>query len=132
MNHNLISIITQGREWSWSLIGLLSLAVGLCIRNLLLRELLQALKARDRNWYQRTQICYQKRSGLGWIFFGLFVFGSALFWRFEGAFLQYLERLWWILIFVSLLVVSFFSHLRAYTFSILEAAEDPMTVDREA
>lgn len=131
MNENLIDLIFREREWSWSLIGLLSIFFALGLRALFLRNILHSMKIRNKSWYRRTLMYYQKRSALGWVFFGLFILGVILLWRMEPLLLKHLSSLEWFFIFVSLFFLSVLFHLRAYARSIVEALQENVAMDKE-
>ena len=131
MNVGLIQQIVDEREWSWSLIGLVAIVLGLIARSLFLKDILRSMKIRNKSWYRRTLTYYQKKSLLGWIFFGLFILGIILLWRIEESFLKYLSFLEWFLIFLSFFFLSIFFHLRAYAQSIVEALQENVTLDKE-
>ncbi len=123
--------IAEGKEWSWSVIGLLAIIGGLAIRGMLLRDILRGMKIRNRNWYHRTQEHYQGRAIIGWIFFILFAVGTMLLWRFEIFFLRYFTIVQWILILIGLFVASLFCHLRAYAKAIVEAVQENVAMDKD-
>ena len=127
----LIQSIAEGKEWSWSVIGLLAILMGLAIRSLLLRDILRGMKIRNRNWYQCTQEHYQGRAILGWIFFALFVVGAMLLWRFEALFMNYFTFGQWIMLLGGLFVLSLFCHLRAYAKAIVEAVQESVATDKD-
>lgn len=131
MSGELINQIFREREWSWSLIGLMSILLGLAVRSLFLKDVLRSMKIRNKSWYKRTLTYYQKKSLLGWIFFALFILGIILLWRMEQQFLKYFSFLEWFLCFLSLFFLSIFFHLRAYTQSIIEALQENMALDKE-
>lgn len=131
MFQDMINTIEQGREWSWSIVGVLAIVSGLIIRSVLLRDILRGMKIRNRTWYRRTQTYYQKRGLVGWIFFALFAIGAMLLWRFEAFFLNYLNLLQWILVLSIFLILSIFSHLRAYACAIVEAVEENVAADKD-
>lgn len=131
MIQDILQAITDGREWSWSVIGILAILAGLTVRAILLRDILHGMKIRNREWYQRTQLYYQKRSLVGWIFFILFVTGTTLLWRFETVFLIYLNSSQWLLVLLALLVLSLICHLRAYARAIVEAVDEHMAADKD-
>ena len=131
MTQDMIRVVEQGREWSWSVIGVLAILAGLTIRSLILRDILHGMKIRNKSWYHRTQAHYQKRGIIGWIFFVFFVIGAILLWRFEELFLRRLNFLQWIIILITLLVLSLFSHLRAYARAIVEAVEESVGTDKD-
>ncbi|MBI4373016.1 MAG: hypothetical protein HY585_04750 [Candidatus Omnitrophica bacterium] len=123
--------VWEGREWSWSVAGLFAIIIGLLIRGLFLRDILHGIKIRNRSWYKRAQAHYQQRAILGWVFFILFILGVMLFWRFESFFLNYLRAAQWFVVFVTLLVISLFLHLRAYARALVEAVEDNVAADKD-
>ena len=123
--------IIEGKEWSWSVIGLVSILGGLSIRAFLLRDILRGMKVRNRSWYRRTQEHYQGRAILGWIFFICFAVGTMLLWRFEPFFLRYLSSLEWMLVLAGLFVLSLFCHLRAYAKAIVEAVQENIAADKD-
>ena len=131
MTHAIIRAIVDGKEWSWSVIGLVSILTGLLIRGFLLRDILRGMKMRNRSWYKRTQEHYQGRAILGWIFFTCFAVGTMLLWRFEIFFLRYLNSLQWMLVLTSLFVLSLFCHLRAYARAIVEAVQENVAADKD-
>ena len=127
----MIEAIVRSRDWSWSLIGLFDIVGGLMVRSFLLRDILRGMKIRNRSWYERTQDHYQRRAVLGWIFFLFFALGTMLFWRFELFFLRFLNLFQWVLVLTGLLVLSLFSHLRAYARAIVEAVEESVGTDKD-
>ena len=131
MNPELWEMITTERQWSWSLIGLFALVTALILRSFLLRNVLHTMKIRNKSWYKRTLSQYQKRSLIGWIFFGLFILGIILLWRFEPFFLKRFGFFEWMLIFMLLFFLSVFLHLRAYARSIVEAIQENVATDKE-
>ena len=128
---DILRAIVEGREWSWSVVGLFILVVGLAIRSALIGDVLRGLKIRNRNWYKRTQVHYQERAVFGWMFFAFCVVGAMLLWRFETFFLQYLNLLQWGLILLVSFVLSLFCHLRAYARAIVEAVEEHVADDKD-
>ena len=126
-----IRAIVEGKEWSWSVIGLIAIIGGLLIRSLLLNDILRGMRIRNRSWYKRTQEHYQEHAIWGWIFFTLFAVGIMLFWRHETFFLRYLRFSQWVLVLVSLFAVSLFCHLRAYARAIVEAVQENVATDRD-
>ena len=88
MISSLLHSIVEGKQWSWSLVGLAVILLGLLIRSFLLRDILRGIKIRNRSWYRRAQTHYQERAILGWIFFALFAVGALLLWRVDAVFLR--------------------------------------------
>ncbi len=131
MNHQLWEVISTEREWSWSLIGIVVLLAALIVRAFLLRNVFSSMKVRNKTWYKRTLEQYQKRSLVGWIFFGLFILGIILLWRFEDVFLKRFSFVEWLLILILLFLVSVFSHLKAYARSMVEALQDQVDMSKE-
>lgn len=131
MMQDILRAIAHGKEWSWSVIGLLAIIAGLSIRSFLLRDILHGMKVRNRNWYKKAQMHYQAHALLGWVFFAIFITGTMLFWRFEKLFLRYLNYQQWIIVLLGILVVSFFCHLRAYARAIVEAVDEQMAHDKD-
>ena len=127
----IIHSIVEGKEWSWSIVGLFVILVGLAIRGMLLRDILRGMKIRNRNWYRRTQEHYQERAIMGWIFFLFFAIGIMLLWRFETFFLRYFTFAQWISIFIGLLALSLFCHLKAYAKAIVEAVQENVAADKD-
>ena len=126
-----IQDILEGREWSWSVIGILAVVAGLILRSLLLSDILHRIKKSNRKWYKRVQTFYERRSLIGWGFFIAFVVGSMLIWRFERFFVKYMELEQWLLILVIFLVLSLFSHLRSYARSMIDAVQEQLISDKE-
>ncbi|GEM_PF-6016973 len=131
MNQELIRMIINERQWSWSIIGLVVIIIGLSVRMFFLTDVLHVMKIRNRSWYKRTLTYYQKKSILGWFFFACFVLGVIFLWRFEAFFLKYLNFLEWMLIFISVFFLSLFFHMRAYARSIVEALLENVELDKE-
>lgn len=129
--NELIDTILAERQWSWSVIGLLVILIGLGLRSLLLRNILHAMKVRNISWYKRTLSHYQKRSIIGWCFFSLCIIGITLFWTLESLLLTYFSLMEWMLIFVLLFSLSVFFHARAFAESIVEAMQDHVATDKE-
>ncbi|OGX06071.1 MAG: hypothetical protein A3G87_02480 [Omnitrophica bacterium RIFCSPLOWO2_12_FULL_50_11] len=131
MNTSLIRRLMEEREWSWPAIGIVTILVGLVLRSFFLSRILRQIKASNRQWYKRTQTYYEGRALLGWIFFGLFVGGSMLLWRFESFFLKYLDVwLCWIIL-GTCLVISLLLHICAYAQSMVDAIRDQGVLDKE-
>ncbi len=131
MTKSIFHSIVEGREWSWSVIGLIVILIGLIIRSALLRDILLGMKIRNQNWYRRTQEHYQGRAIIGWIFFILFAVGTMLLWRFETFFLRYFTIVQWVSILAALFVLSLFCHLRAYAKAIVEAVQENVAMDKD-
>lgn len=131
MIKTMIRAIIEEKEWSWSIIGLVSISAGLLIRSFLLRDILKGMKIRNWSWYQRTLEHYQGRAIFGWIFFIFFVIGTMLLWRFETFFLRYFTFVQWITIFIGLLVLSILCHLKAYAKAIVEAVQENVAADKD-
>ncbi len=131
MNDELIQTIFRERQWSWSVIGLLSVFLTLLLRALFLGGILRSMKIRNRSWYRRTLTHYQKRSVIGWIFFGLLNLIVIFLWTMEPKFLTYFSAREWFLILIALFLLSLFFHLKAYTRSIVESLEENISMDKE-
>ncbi len=129
--NKLIQMISQERSWSWSILALVAIVGGLALRALFLKGILRNLKIRNRSWYNRSLVYYEKRSFIGWIFFALFVIGITSFWFSDTFFLKYLNTREWILIFSLLFMISIFFHLRAYTTAIINAVQEHVATDKE-
>jgi hypothetical protein len=114
MNANSLTYIIYGKEWSWSVVGIVMIIIGLFFRNILLRDILMEIKIKNPQTYKQLQSQYQKRSLWGWIYFSLFVIGITLYWRFEDDFLKYLPLFQWMVIFFIFFVLSIVCHFRAY------------------
>jgi hypothetical protein len=63
------TMIHQERSWSWSVIGIVYLVMGLLIRRLFLAPLIRRAKDLNRSTYEAFRSSYLKRSFLGWLFF---------------------------------------------------------------
>ena len=131
MIEDMIRSIQAGKEWSWSVVGILAILIGLTIRSFLLRDILHEMKIRNRSWYYKTQSIYQGRAFLGWAFFILFLSGTMLLWRFESFFLKYLTVMQWLSVLIALLALSIICHLRAYARAIVEAMQENVAMDKE-
>ncbi|MBI4368315.1 MAG: hypothetical protein HY588_02865 [Candidatus Omnitrophica bacterium] len=131
MMSSLLHSIVEGKQWSWSLVGLAVILLGLLIRSILLRDILRGIKIRNRSWYRRAQAHYQERALLGWVFFALFAVGAMLLWRFDTFLLRYLSLLQWVLILAALLVSALFCHLRAYARAIVDAVQENVATDKD-
>jgi hypothetical protein len=126
----LLDAIIEGREWSWSVIGIAALIFGLFLRSLLITDILKRIKTSNRKWYRRTQAYYLGRALLGWFFFMIFVVGLMCLWRFEEFFLKHLNLAQWMIIFSGSLGLSLFLQLRAYTRSIVDAVQEYVVSDK--
>lgn len=131
MSEELIQTIFRERQWSWSVIGLLSVLLTLTLRALFLGGILRSMKIRNPSWYRRTLNHYQKRSVLGWIFFGLLNLNVLLLWTMEPELLKYFSAREWSLILATLFFLSLFFHLKAYARSIVESLEEHVSMDKE-
>ena len=128
---DIIQAILVGREWSWSVIGLITILFGLGVRSFILRDIIKGIKIRNRNWYQRVQGYYQERSWIGWIFFGIFTLGSMLLWRFDIFFMRYLNSAVWILVLIGFLMLALLCHLRAYARAIIDTVQENLGSDKD-
>lgn len=131
MNASLIQSMIEDRSWSWPAIGIVSILLGLALRSFLLFGILRRIKASNRKWYKRTQAYYEKRALIGWIFFGLFVSGSTMLWRFERFFLTYMDYWKWWVILLGCLMIALVLHIRAYAQSLVDAAGEQLVQDKE-
>jgi hypothetical protein len=131
MISSIVSAILQGREWSWSVIGLGAMVLGIGLRMMLITDILRRLRVSNRKWYKRTHAYYEARSLFGWIAFLLFVIGSMLVWSFESFFVKYLALDRWIIILAGILVLSLFLQLRAYARAMIDAAQEQIVSDKD-
>ena len=127
----LVQTIHEGRQWSWSVVGILALVLLLLIRSLLLSNILHAMKVRDSDWYRRTLYFYEKKSIGGWICFGIALIGLMLYWRFELFFRRYQSPVNWAFIFSGFYVISLFWHLHAYAKAIVETVSENLSTDKD-
>jgi lysylphosphatidylglycerol synthetase-like protein (DUF2156 family) len=66
-----IEAILKERSWSWAIIGIAYLIVGLTVRSWFLRPLTRRAKQLDRKVYRHLKGAYLQRSLWGWVFFML-------------------------------------------------------------
>ncbi len=64
------AIITQ-REWSWTLVGMAYLILGLIIRGIFISPLTRRVKDLSKKAHQDVKSAYLHRSFIGWIFFAV-------------------------------------------------------------
>lgn len=64
-----LDIILQERFWSWSLIGILYVILGLMVRGWFLNSMIRRAKEVGSKYYHEIKKAYLKRSLLGWILF---------------------------------------------------------------
>ena len=64
------AILTQ-REWSWALVGIVYLILGIIIRGILISPLVRRAKDLTKRSYTDVKSAYLSRSFLGWIFFAV-------------------------------------------------------------
>ena len=128
---SILEAIVTGKEWSWSVVGLIAILFGLGIRGLVLRDILRGVKLRNRQLYDRVQIYYQGRSILGWVFFIGFVIGSMLLWRFDSFLTRYLDLIVWSLGLITLLILALLFHLRGYARAIVDAIQESLGSDKD-
>ncbi|OGW76299.1 MAG: hypothetical protein A3J52_03275 [Omnitrophica bacterium RIFCSPHIGHO2_02_FULL_49_9] len=131
MNSILVRAILEGREWSWSVVGLATIIIGLIIRYFLLSGVVRRVKSCNRKWYKQTQGRYLSRSLVGWIFFILYTAGSMLIWRFDSFFLKFLTGIQWMGVLIVFLVISCFLHLRSYALSMVDTISSRIASDKE-
>ena len=131
MSDELIQTILRERQWSWSVIGLLSVFLTLLLRAVFLGGILRSMKIRNRSWYRRTLSHYQKRSIIGWIFFGLLNLIVILLWTMSPKLLTYFSGREWFFILIVLFLLSLFFHLKAYTRSIVASLEENISMDKD-
>ena len=131
MIQELLQAAREGKDWSWSVVGILAISGGLVIRSFFLRDLLRNMRIKNRRWYHRVQMFYQKRAIVGWFFFALFFIGAILLWRFDQFFLRYMTFLNWSLLLLGCFVVSLICHLRAYARAIVETVEDSVQLEKD-
>ena len=129
--NELFHLLSSERHWSWSIVALVTIFIGIGLRTIFLKGILHSLKVRNRSWYRRTLTHYQKHSIFGWIFFATFVVGTVLFWLFEPFFVKRVNLFGWTMILIIVLILSIFFHLRAYTKSIIDAVEEHIATDKE-
>ena len=128
---SILEAIVTGKEWSWSVVGLIALLLGLGIRALVLRDILRGIKLRNRQLYDRVQSYYQGRSVFGWIFFIGFVIGSMLLWRFDSFLTRYLDLVVWSLVLMAFLMLALLVHLRGYARAIVDAMQESLGSDKD-
>jgi hypothetical protein len=66
-----LDILLNQRAWSWTLVAITYIVVGLWIRSLFLRPLVRRLKSLEKKHYQEVKKAYLKRSVGGWLLFCL-------------------------------------------------------------
>jgi len=124
MNESVFKLLNEGREWSWSVIGLIAIFLGLFLRAFLLSNVLRHVRDNNRKWYRRTIALYRRRSFLGWLFFIISMAGIMLLWRFDTFLVRFLNYSQWAIVLTCFFVASVFLHLRAYARSLIEAGQE--------
>ena len=64
-----LDAVLQGRDWSWTLVGLIYLIAGLIIRSWFLKPVVRRAKELDKKVYRQVKGEYLSRSVWGWLFF---------------------------------------------------------------
>ena len=73
-----LETILRERDWSWTLIAILFIIIGLVVRAWFIRPLASKAKTLDRKIYHEIKGAYLQRSLAGWIFFFM-AMGLAVF-----------------------------------------------------
>ncbi|OGW79548.1 MAG: hypothetical protein A3G33_07055 [Omnitrophica bacterium RIFCSPLOWO2_12_FULL_44_17] len=123
--------IGDGRNWSWALIAIVSILVGLTFRQLVLGDLLRKLKNKNKTWYKKTQQRYESLSLIGWGLFVISIFGFIMIWHNESLFTRYLNLSYWLIVFSGLIVVSYIFHLRAYMQAMVDSIQENIMTEKE-
>ncbi|MSR76929.1 MAG: hypothetical protein EXS63_01695 [Candidatus Omnitrophica bacterium] len=76
-----IHIILTEKEWSWSVVALAALIVGLILRSYVLRPILRRIKDLEKADYTEVKKQYLARSLWGWIFFILAIIFAVGLWK---------------------------------------------------
>jgi len=64
-----LDVLVEERFWSWTLVGILFLILGLILRGWVLKPLIAHAKLLDGKLYHKIKSAYFKKSLLGWVFF---------------------------------------------------------------
>lgn len=124
---NYLETILAERDWSWTLVAILFILLGLVIRGWFLKPLVRKAKELDRALYHEIKAAYLRRSLWGWISFLLSVGLTILLWNEGTAFPFSLRDLAIVIGILSSLILSVLLHLVAFglaTLSVLKEAEN--------
>lgn len=76
-----IYAVLEQRDWSWTVMAILFIAVGLLVRMFVLQPVLRKAKEVGRKDYSEMKRHYLRRALWGWIFFALSVLFAIILWR---------------------------------------------------
>ncbi len=127
----ILKTILVDRNWSWTIIAIGAILLGLVARQFILGDLLGKLRKKNRNWYKKTQKLYQPLSTIGWALFCLSITGFILIWQNETLFTNYLNAGYWLFIFGMLMLSAYIFHLRAYMRAMIEALHENLLSEKD-
>lgn len=109
-----LDVILEERFWSWTVIAILYLVLGLILRGAILNNLFNKIKDLKKEYYHEVKSLYLKNSLYGWFFFTLSLIICVILWyRIDGYPLNRID-----VIGISAASLSFFwsvlSHMKAF------------------
>ena len=127
-----LDLIRHETQWSWSIIALIVLIVGLIVRHIILRAVLLKIKHLPGDAGKSVQREYAKRSLIGWVLFGLAIVLTTLIGVLPDRLALYLPLMYWYLMVIALFGISLYSHMQAYLDGLIQLVEDKLSSGREA
>jgi len=121
-----LSIIENGKQWSWSLILLIFFIAGLILRSILLRNILFNIKRMPRDLSRFVQSEYGRASLMGWIFFAVSIALIVLIWFQPGFLIRFVRILIWQLGALICFAISVYIHALAYTNALFKLIDDKL------
>lgn len=119
----LLEPILNERGWSWTLVGIAYLVIGLIIRGWFLAPLTRKTRELDRKQNHELKAAYLKRSFLGWVFFLIPFFVLIKLWNSVFAFPVTVEDALTALGGVVSFIVSIVLHLQAFGIAAIETVK---------
>lgn len=120
----LLDLIQAERGWSWSIIALAALCIGLLLRYIALGTVLKKMKAMPVAIRKEVQSHYSKRSLVGWLFFYGSIGLVVLLWNFWNELGDYCPLIVLQAAVLLGLTFSIFSHARSYLYALLKVIEN--------
>lgn len=124
-----LDIILIERDWSWTLIGILYLVIGLVVRGWFLKPLSLRAKVLDRSLYHEIKKDYLRHSLAGWIFFILPLIAFIILWSRKDLFPVTIKDAFTASAAIVSFILSVLFHLQAFGVSALSIFKK--TDDRE-
>ena len=108
-----VEVILAERSWSWTVVGIFYLVLGLVIRGWLIGPIIHKAKELNRLPYEEFKRAYLKRAAVGWIFFLLSFVVVVGLWNREARLPLSIKEALAVLAAIVSFLLSILSHLQA-------------------